>query len=213
MDDSGSKLMDIKFERAKKALKANNMLCDIVDTRDEAARLVESLIEKGSSVGVGGSMTLFELGLIDRLRKMDIDFLDRYADGLSREEVQKIYHDSLNADYYLCSSNAVTMQGELFNCDGNGNRVAAMIYGPKKVIVIVGANKLVSDLESAMERLKSIAAPANNLRLHTNNPCTATGKCMECKSEGRICCSYVVMRKQINKDRIHVILVKKTLGY
>jgi L-lactate utilization protein LutB len=158
-------------------------------------------------------MTLFEVGAIDFIRKGDYEVLDRYKEGLTPAEMKEIFRKSFSADVYLTGSNAVTENGELYNVDGNGNRVAAMLYGPDKVIVIVGVNKIVKDVEQAVKRVKGTAAPANNVRLNKANPCTKVGQCMDCKSEGRICNEYTLIKRQGVKGRIHVIIVNKELGY
>lgn len=195
------------------ALKSNNMDAYFVGTTEEALKKAAGLLSDGDTVAVGGSMTLFEAGVIDYLRCGKYNFLDRYKKGLSGEEKQKVFHDSFSADAYFASSNAITEDGELYNVDGNGNRVAAMIYGPKSVIVIAGVNKIVKDRNAAEERVRAIAAPANAERLSCKTPCAKGGECMDCKSEGRVCCSYVFLGYQRVKNRIKVILVGEELGY
>lgn len=213
MDDFRKSNLQKHVEKTLTALKSNNMDAYFVNTKEEALKKTSELLNDGDTVAVGGSMTLFETGIIDLLRNGKYSFLDRYEKGLSRDEIDKIFHDSLSADAYLVSSNAITEDGELYNVDGNGNRVAAMIYGPKSVIVIAGINKIVNDREAAVERVKSIAAPANAERLSCKTPCTKTGECMNCKTDARICCSYVFLGKQRVKNRIKVILVGEELGY
>ena len=158
-------------------------------------------------------MTLFETGIIDLLRSGSYKFLDRYQQGLSPDDIMNIYRQSFCADAYLVSSNAITENGELYNVDGNSNRVAAMLYGPKSVIVVAGYNKIVKDIEAAKARLEEVAAPANCVRLNMGTPCTTAGKCCHCNSEGKICCDTVIMGRQRTKDRIKVILVGEELGY
>ena len=156
-------------------------------------------------------MTLKETGVIDFLRNGSFNYLDR--DGLSGAELEKCFRDAFSADVYFSSSNAITENGELYNVDGTGNRVAAMLFGPEKVIVIAGCNKLVKDLDAADERVKAVAAPANAIRLDRNTPCTKTGRCADCRSEGRICANKVVFTRQTTPGRITVILVAEELGY
>ena len=213
MDKNTQSLMNIKLEKTKEALLKNNMDARILENQDEVLKVMQSIIEKNARVSVGGSQTLFECGVIDALREMDIQYEDRYQEGLTREEMEVIYHNAFTCDYYVASSNAVTMNGELYNVDGTGNRVAAMTYGPKHVILIVGQNKIVSDIKEAKERVESIAAPANNLRLNKPNACTFAGKCIDCKSDTRICATYVTHAHQMKKDRIIVLLVKEDFGY
>ncbi|WP_097026071.1 lactate utilization protein [Clostridium peptidivorans] len=200
------------IERTIENLKRNNMEVILVQDEAELIKKLNELIKKGSVVSVGGSMTLFEMGVIDYLRDGNFQFLDRYDSNLSPERLKKLYRETFSADTYLCSTNALTEQGELFNVDGNGNRVAAMLYGPDQVIVVCGINKIVKDLKEAEERIKKIAAPVNTKRLNKNTPCTKVGYCMDCNSDDRICCDYVIMKKQRN-NRIKVIIVNKNLGY
>ena len=195
------------------ALKANNMDGYYVQTPDELHRLLDTLIRDGETLSVGGSETLFHTGTIDYLRGRDVHFLDRYEPGLTPEQLEAIRIGAFTADTYITSSNAITEKGELYNVDGRGNRVAAMIYGPKQVIVIAGANKLVSDLDEADLRIRTVAAPANNERLSTGNPCTKTGYCADCRLDSRICSAYVVLAHQAAKGRIKVILLPDGYGY
>ncbi len=153
-------------ERTINSLEKNNMDGYFVKDEQEAIQKIESLICEGSTVFVGGSMTLFEAGIIEFLRNGKYKFLDRYEDGLTGEQIKEIYRKSFFADAYLTSSNAVTENGELYNVDGRGNRVAAMIFGPDKVIVVVGINKLVRNIDEAVMRNERIAAPANAKRLN-----------------------------------------------
>ena len=205
-------------------LKRNNMQPFVVEKKEEILPLLKTLLPDGASVGVGGSVTLDELGVIPFLREGNYNFFDRYAEGLTRPETVEVMRNALLADAFLTSSNAVTEKGELYNVDGNGNRVAALCFGPKEVIVIVGANKIVKDLKAAEERVKTIAAPKNCTRLGIETPCFKNGECASMKMEvremcdgcfgdGRICCTYVLSGYQRVKDRIKVILCKENLGY
>lgn len=213
MDANVKKIFDVKLEKTKKALINNNMDARILDSVEALKEEIKAIIEDGASASVGGSQTLFECGIIDLLREMNIQYDDRYKEGLTREEQVEVYRRAFLCDYYLSSSNAVTMNGELYNVDGNANRVAAITYGPKKVILVVGRNKIVSDIEEAKQRVKSIAAPANCIRLHKDNACTYAGECMDCASSTRICCTYVTHSYQLNKNRIIVLLVNEDFGY
>lgn len=211
--------LEMKLERTVKALQSNRMDACWVKTKKEALEKVRALLPKGALAASSGSMTLDECGITALLRSGDYDYLDREA--VSREEIPELFHRSFYADCYLMSSNAVTEQGELYNVDGNGNRVAALIYGPKDVIVIAGANKIVPDIPAAIKRVRCLAAPVNAMRLKQETPCTKTGICAGikgelaagCKAEQRICCSYVVSGFQRTPNRIHVILVAENLGY
>ena len=202
-----------RMERTAKALEKNRMDAYIVSSREEVVPLIRSLLHPQDTVAVGGSVTLDECGVLELLRCGDYQFLDRYAPGLSGEEIGEIYRKSFFADAYLCSSNAVTENGELYNVDGNANRVAAMTFGPKKVILVVGVNKIVPDLAAAERRVQEIAAPANAKRLSCKTPCAETGKCADCAGDGRICCTAVIHRQQRVPGRIKVILVGEPLGY
>ncbi len=213
MDKNVMFVVDERVKRTIKNLQKNNMNGYYVQTEEEALKKIEELISEGDTVSVGGSMTLFETGVINLLRNGKYNFLDRYKEGLTPAEIKELYRKSFFADAYFTSSNAITENGEIYNVDGTGNRVAAMLYGPDKVIIIVGRNKLVKDLDQAILRVKETAAPANNVRLNKDNPCTKVGYCMDCKQESRICNEYTVIKRQGNKDRIHVIIVNKELGY
>ena len=203
-------------------LAANRMQPYLVSDRAQCLSLLKTLLPAGGTVAVGGSMTLFETGAIELLRSGSYRFLDRYKEGITPEEVRGIYLASFDADAYLCSANAITENGELYNVDGRSNRVAALLYGPKSVIVIAGTNKLVRNIDEAAARVRRIAAPQNSRRLHTGTYCESCGVCIAadeadlaagCRSDARICCNYVISAMQRQKDRIKVILVDEALGY
>lgn len=202
-----------RLERTAQALRKNNMEAYCLTGKEEVLPLLRQLIPAGASVGVGGSATLDECGVIEFLRGGAYQFLDRYAPGLSGAELGRLYRSCFSADCYLSSANAVTEAGEIFNVDGNGNRVAAIAFGPASVILVVGWNKIVPDLAAAEHRLQTIAAPANTKRLACKTPCAETGVCMHCKSPGRICCTYTVQRFSREKGRIKVLLVGEPLGF
>ena len=140
------------------------------------------------------------------------EFLDRYKEGLKPEEIKQIYREAFFCDAYFTSTNAITEDGELYNVDGNGNRVAAMLYGPDKVIVIAGVNKIVKNINEAISRVENLAAPANAKRLNRKTPCVITGKCMNCNSPERICREYTVIRKPA-PNRIFILLLNENYGY
>lgn len=210
MDKNKYDIIRLKMERTAEALRDNNMYCECVDSAEEALEVIESLINEGDTVTVGGSMTLFETGVIDMLRNGKYNFLDRYAQDA---DVQGIYEAAFTSDVYFMSSNAITENGELYNVDGNGNRVAALTWGPKSVIVVAGYNKIVKDIESAKVRVQEIAAPANAARLNCETPCTKVGHCMNCASPRRICATTVISGRQRVQNRIKVILIGEELGY
>lgn len=179
---------------------------------EEARAKVLELIPNGSSIALGGSVTLNQLDLIEPFRSDDYKLYDRYKDVPFAETVE-IMRQSMLADYLVTSTNAVTRNGELVNMDSTGNRAAAMIFGPKKVIVIVGANKLVTDMEEARERIKEVAI-LNAKRIRHKSPCTETAKCSDCNVKDRIC-NYISVVNNGRKfeDRFTVIVVAEELGY
>lgn len=213
MDKNTEWYIDEKIKRTKEALEKNNYDVYVVNTKEDAANMVESIIEKGSTVSFGGSMSILECGVLNKLRNGEYNLLDRYKEGLTSEDIGKIFRESFFADYYLTSTNALTENGELVNLDGNGNRVAAMIFGPKKVVVIAGINKIVRDIDEAYKRVRDEAAPINAKRLSRKTPCGVTGKCMDCSSPERICNHMVVTYRQNTKNRGIVILVREDIGY
>lgn len=199
-----------RLERVQQALVKNNMQATIVETKGEVAPLVKQLIPTGSSVANGGSVSLQQAGVMELLRSGNYTFFDRDTEGA---DVLEIYRQAFLADYYLCSANALTENGEIYETDGTSNRIAALAFGPKNVILVVGSNKIVADITAAQERRKYYAAPANAMRVGVNTPCTVTGKCSDCHSPSRICCSELILHQQRVKDRIHVILVNESLGF
>ena len=204
---------EMKINRTIEALKKNNMNGYYAKNRDEVIKLIEDIVAEGSKVAVGGSETLSELGVLEYLRSGRYDFLDRYKAGLTPEEVTNIFKQSFLADAYLSGCNAITENGELYNVDGNGNRVAAMLYGPDKVIVICGVNKIVKDVDEAIKRNRAISAPMNAKRLKRKTPCAKVGYCMDCNSPERICNEYTLIKKQRSAERMHVIFLNENLGY
>lgn len=213
-----------KIQETMKNLEANNMKPYYCETSKDAYELVKSLLTKGDTVTCGGSMTLKDTGIDNLLKSGDYNFLDRSREGITPEEVEAVYIGAFSADAYLMSTNALTVKGELYNVDGNSNRVAALLYGPKSVIIVCGYNKIVENLDEAVGRVKRIAAPLNTKRLHTNSYCEYAGECMSlkgdspfmcdgCSGGGRICCNFVVSAQQRKKDRIKVIIVGEELGY
>lgn len=195
-----------------KALKKGNMTGIYFDTKEEAAAYAADLIQDGSVVTWGGSVTVEQIGLKGLLEQREVTCLDR---DKAKDPAGKkaIYRQAFSADYYLMSSNAITMDGKLVNIDGNGNRVAALTFGPDNVLVFAGMNKIVADEHEAVSRVQNIASPPNTNRLNLNTPCAVTGFCGDCHSEGCICCSTVITRHSRQPGRIQVILIGETLGY
>ena len=214
--------MEKYIETTMKNLEKNNFKPYYCETKEEVADIVKSLIKKGESISNGGSESLKECGVFDIIKNGDYDFIDRT--GLEGEAVREAYIKAFGCDTYFCSSNAVTERGELYNVDGNSNRVACIVYGPKQVIMVVGKNKIVPDINAAIKRVKEKAAPPNCKRLGIPSACSKLGKCVSltkedpfmcdgCAADTRICCNYVVSAKQRHKDRIKVIIVNEDLGY
>lgn len=214
--------MTEEIRQTMENLEKNGMKPFYAETKEEVIPIIKSLVEKGSSVSHGGSETLKQTGVIDFLKNGDFDYIDR--NGLEGEELRDCYIRAFGCDAFFTSSNAVTMNGELYNVDGNSNRVACIVFGPRQVIMIVGANKIVKNIDDAVLRVKEAAAPPNTQRLDCKTPCAVTGKCISlnrddsficdgCESPQRICCNYVISAKQRHKDRIKVIIVNESLGY
>lgn len=202
-----------KVRKTMEALEKNNMDAYYVESNEQLIKTIENISAEGEVVSCGGSMTLFETGVMDHLRSGRYKFLDRYEEGLTGDQIKDIYRAAFTCDSYFISSNAVTEDGELYNVDGNGNRVAAMLFGPDKVIVVCGINKIVANVEEAIARNKNIVAPINAKRLDRKTPCTKVGRCMDCKSPERICRKYTLIKSQGFKGRMHVIFVNQNLGY
>lgn len=212
MDEALQSVTLLRMERTAEALRKNNMEAFCVEQAADVVPLVKTLVPEGATVGAGGSMTLAECGVMALLRSGAYRFLDRAA-AKTPEETQRIYRETFSADCYFASANAVTEAGEILNVDGNGNRAAAVTFGPASVILVVGCNKIVGDLAAAERRIESVAAPANARRLACKTPCAVTGQCAHCASAARICCTYVLHRFQRQAGRIKVILVGEPLGY
>lgn len=213
MDGNINLINEQKINKTIEALKFNNMNGYLVKTKEELISKIEELVPDKSTVSCGGSMSLFEYGVIEHLRSGRYKFLDRYEEGLTQEKITQIFKESFFADAYFASSNAVTEDGKLYNVDGTGNRVAAMLYGPEKVILLVGVNKIVNNMDEAIKRIREVSAPANAKRLNRHTPCAKVGYCMDCNSKEKICREFTVIASQSKKDRIHVIFINDNIGY
>ena len=224
MDDALKAVIMQRIEKTMENLRKNNMEAYYVENRAGVADKVLELLHKGDLVGNGGSQTLKETGVMALLQSGDYDYLDRDRPGMTPEEKDDLFRRTFFCDAYLTSSNAITENGELYNVDGHSNRIAAMIFGPKSVIVVAGYNKIVRNLSEAAERVKRLAAPANCQRLHCETYCLHTGQCRSleepgsdfsagCRSAGRVCCNFAIQAQQRQKGRIKVILVGEELGY
>jgi L-lactate utilization protein LutB len=205
--------MNETVEKVIRKLRQNNMAGYFVRNNTELISLLSTLIKPGDSVGCGDSVTLEETGVFEFLRNGGYVFYDKHKPDLSSEEKRELYLKNFSADTFISGTNAVTSNGELFNIDGNGSRVAPMLYGPKQVVIVVGINKLVNTYEDAVKRARQTAAPLDAKRLGKDTPCAKIGKCIDCRHEQRICNDFVLITGQFVKDRIKVIIVDETLGY
>lgn len=196
-------------QKVIKGLQSRNMTGYYAQDRAEALRLALQLIPEGSAVTMGGAMSAHEIGLVEALKQGNYSFIDRDAMADKRAAMLAAY----DADVFLASANAITEDGVMVNIDGNANRVSAIAQGPRKVLLIVGMNKVCDDLDGAMKRARNVAAPINAQRFGLSTPCAKTGACMDCKSPDTICCQFLITRFSRHKDRIHVILVNDDLGF
>ena len=206
-----------RLAELKDALTENNFEVFVVENTDEAKSIVlEKIIPEiaPKSVSWGGSLTFVATGLYDILKNSsDFNILDTYDKTLSPEESLERRRRSLLVDLFITGSNAVTETGQLVNLDMFGNRVGALTFGPKNVIIFVGRNKIVPDLDEAMFRIKNYAAPVNSMRLDKKTPCAKTSFCADCKSPDRICNIWTITEKSFPKKRIKIILINKDLGF
>ncbi len=194
-------------------LKKRQMEGYYVKTSKEAVDLALSFLPQNALVGFGGSMTLVQSGMYDALKSNPaIRLLDR-STAKTADEIEALYHNSLSADTYFMSSNAITSDGVLVNIDGRGNRAAALIYGPKEVVILAGMNKIVPSVKEAVRRVRNTATPPNCIRLNKQTPCSVTGTCDNCLSPDCICNQIVITRRSGTKGRIKVLLIGENLGF
>ena len=212
MNEAVQSVIEKRIRRAMAAVQRNQMQAFYCERADQVPAFVKEMLPAGCSVSHGGSATLSECGVTDLLAQGDYRYLDR-SKASGPEEIGKLYREVFSADWYLTSSNAVTEDGKLYNVDGNSNRVAAIAFGPAHVLVIVGCNKIVRDLDEAMARVQTIAAPANTVRLNCDTPCAESGRCQNCHSPARICCNALITAFQRDPDRIKVLFVGEPLGF
>lgn len=199
-------------ETIMKNLKKRNMEGAYFESAEDCTRAILAEIPKGSVIGWGGSESIKECGLMEAIQKDSYELLDRSA-AKTPEEARQIYARTVLADYYLMSTNAITLEGELVNIDGNGNRVACLIQGPLHVIIVAGMNKVVTDVPTGVARVRNFASPANAIRLKRNLPCASSGICHNCLSPECFCNQIVVTRRSMHPGRIKVYLVGEELGY
>ena len=209
MNPAMNKRNELLAQTVIRGLKSRNMSGYYAASREEALRTALELIPEGSSVTMDGAMSAHEIGLVDALKKGNYQFIDRDAYEDKRAAMLAAY----DADVFLSSANAITSDGVMVNIDGNSNRVSAIAQGPKKVIFIVGMNKVCGDIDGAIKRARNVAAPINAQRFGLSTPCSKTGACMNCKSPDTICCQILITRYSRHADRIHVILVNDSLGF
>ncbi len=217
--------MNEKIERVIKNLKKNNIEAIFAENSAEAVELIRDMLYDGALITAGGSVSLQESGVWELINDKRYSFRDRNRKGITEEEKQAVFKDAIGADFFFCSANAITEQGELVNVDGYANRVTALAFGPKKVIVVAGINKIVANVNEGFLRVKKIAAPKNSVRLNKKTPCSKQGFCIAlcnsetpditdgCQSAERLCRHYAVTGKQASGDRITVVLVNEELGY
>jgi L-lactate utilization protein LutB len=217
MEQNLKKLIDIRINKTVKALEKNNMKGFYAENREELYKIIAEIIKDDNTMSSGGSVTLEETGVTDFLNK---NYSGKYfeSQGTTDEEYEKFLRKVYGFDTYFMSSNAITENGELYNVDGRSNRISALVFGPKKIIVVAGYNKIVTDLGEAVVRVKNVSAPANAIRLNRKTPCTVTGQCSGkqntgCQSDERICCNYLVSAYQRISGRINVIFLPEVLGY
>ena len=209
MNANISKRNDLLSQKVIKGLASRNMTGYYAKTKEEALQMALELIPEGSSVTMGGGMSVHEIGLVKALKEGNYNFIDR--DEMEDKRAAMLF--AYNADVFLMSANAMTEDGILVNIDGNANRVSALAQGPRKVIVIAGMNKICDDVDGAMKRARNVAAPINAQRFGLDTPCSRTGACMNCKSPDTICCQFLITRYSRHAGRIHVILVNDSLGF
>ncbi len=209
MDANIIKRNELLAQKVMKGLQSRNMTGYYAASKEDALKKALDLIPEGSSITMGGAMSAHEIGLVEAVKNDRYRFIDRDAYEDKRAAMIAAY----DADIFLSSANAMTEDGVIVNIDGNANRVSAIAQGPKKVIFIVGMNKICSDIDGAMKRARNVAAPINAQRFGLSTPCAKTGACMNCKSPDTICCQFLITRFSRHEGRIHVILVNENLGF
>jgi len=203
-------------ERAKRAvekLAAHDFEAIYAKTKDEAVRELWKHITPKQKIGIGGSLTVRGLGILEKLEAQGYTIYDHWKSGLSKEKVLEIRKLQMTSDLFLSSTNAITLNGELVNIDGIGNRVNAINFGPGKVILVAGYNKIVKDVQEGIERIKNVSAPLNARRLNIDVPCAKVGKCVDCNSPNRICRALVIHERKPSGTDILIIVVGEELGF
>ncbi len=209
MNQNVFKRNELLAHKVIKGLESRNMNGYYAADRSEALKIALEQIPEGSVITMGGSVSAHEIGLVDAVKEGNYNFVDRDA----AEDRRKAMLEAFDADVFLSSANAITEDGVLVNIDGFANRVSAIAFGPKKVLFIVGMNKVCNDIDDAVNRARNVAATTNAQRFDISTPCTKTGACSDCKSIETICCQFLITRFSREKERIHVILVNDNLGF
>lgn len=199
-------------EKVIKALNSRNIEAFYAESKKDALKIALELIPEGSKVAWGGSMSIEEIGLKAAICEGNYDEINRDL-AKNPEEKREMELATYNADYFLTSANAISEDGVIVNIDGNSNRVSAIAYGPKHVLMIVGMNKVVKDAENALSRARNEAAPINAQRFNIDTPCKKTGACFDCLSPSSICCQFLITRRSMHAGRMKVILVNEELGF
>ena len=212
MSDPKQKYYEKRAQVLVKNLQNRHFEAYYCQTKESALEKALELIPEGSSVGWGGALSAQQIGLLDAVNNGPYEAIDRdkTSTPAERDAAQK---RALLADYFITGANALSIDGQMVNIDGNGNRVAAIIYGPKNVIVVAGINKVVDSLDAAIVRARTVAAPMNKQRFALNTPCEVTGTCADCKSDGCICNQIVITRNCKPTGRIKMIIVGEELGF
>ena len=212
MNENVARRNRLLAEKVIKGLESRNMKGYYAESKEEALKKALELIPEGSSITMGGAMSAHEIGLVEAVKKGNYNFIDRDV-AKTPEEKRAVMLKGYDADFFLASVNAMTDDGVLVNIDGNSNRVSMIAQGPKKVLFIVGMNKVCDDIDGAMKRARSVAAPINAQRFGLSTPCSKSGTCFNCKSPDTICCQFLITRFSRHEGRIHVILVNDNLGF
>ena len=212
MNENIVKRNELLAKKVIAGLESRNMTGYYAANKEEALKKALEIIPEGSSITMGGAMSAHEIGLVEAVKNGNYNFIDRET-AATPEEKRAAMLKGYDADVFLASANAMTEDGVIVNIDGNSNRVSMIAQGPKKVVFIVGMNKICDDIDGAMKRARNVAAPINAQRFGLNTPCAKTGSCMNCKSPDTICCQFLITRFSRHKDRIHVILVNDNLGF
>ena len=213
MDQSQEWWIELRLNQVVEKLKAHQFEAVCVKTKKDAAQEIWKYIHPNQRIGVGGSVTIRELGILEQLEAKGYTLYDHWKPGLSKEKVLEIRKSQMASDLFLGGVNAITLNGELVNIDFAGNRTNATTYGPGKVILVAGYNKIVEDVQEGITRIKNVAAPINAKRLNVDVPCAKVGKCVDCNSPNRICRVIMIHERKPALTDILVILVGEELGY